>query len=249
MNASANNQQDRRAFIAGLVFFVLALLALAWGGWQLKQYVEQQKTTPIAQVRLFGDFRHIEPTRLQQRLHDQYVGNIFRVDVAEVQQFLLQQPWVYQVAVRKQWPDTLVVVVTEQQPVAIWNDQQLINQHGELFTAPLDQLIAVLPELTGPTGSEQDALSMFRYIEQLLSLHQLSAERLELTERFAWQIQLSNDIRLKLGRQHTVPRVQRFLELYPVLREHSDAAIAEVDLRYDTGVAVRYSTTEQKREA
>ncbi|MEN3157615.1 cell division protein FtsQ/DivIB [Alkalimonas sp. NCh-2] len=249
MSSSANNQQDRRAFFAGLAFFVLALLALGWGGWQLQRYIEQQQTTPIAQVRLFGDFRHIEPTRLQQLLHDHYVGNIFRVDVEQVQQFLLQQPWVYQAAVRKQWPDTLVVVVTEQQPVAIWNDQQLINQHGELFQAPLDQLVAVLPELTGPTGSEQDALTMFRYIEQLLNLHQLSAGRLELSERFAWQIELNNDIRLKLGRQHTVPRVQRFLELYPVLREHSDADIAEVDLRYDTGVAVRYSTTEQKREA
>ena len=249
MTQRSSPTQNHRTWLAGLVFFVLSLLALAWGGWQLKLYVERQQTTPIAQVRLFGDFQHIEPNRLQQRLHQQYVGNIFRVDVAEVQQFLLQQPWVYQVAVRKQWPDTLVVVVTEQQPVAIWNDNQLLNRQGELFSAPLDQLMAELPELTGPTGSEQDALAMFRHIEQLLNLHQLSAGRLELSERFAWQIELSNDIRLRLGRQQTVPRVQRFLELYPVLQQHSDATIAEVDLRYDTGVAVRFSPLEQKSKA
>lgn len=248
----------KRAFYAGLAFFICALVLLSWGGWALKQYVGDQQTAPIEQVRLFGDFRHIEPTRLQRLLQQQYVGNIFRVDVDQVQQFLLQQPWVYQAAVRKQWPDTLVVVVTEQHPVAIWNEQQLINQKGELFSAPLDQLIADLPVLTGPAGSEQDALTMFRYVEQLLSLHQLSAERLELSERFAWQVQLDNDIRLQLGRQHTVPRVQRFLDLYPVLQQHSEQAIAEVDLRYDTGVAVRYipvalssgySHLEQKREA
>lgn len=240
---------SRQAFYAGVVFFVGALVLLAWGGWALKLYVGNQQTAPIQHVRLFGDFQHIEPQQLQQRLRQQYVGNIFRVDVDQVQQFLLQQPWVYQAAVRKQWPDTLVVVVTEQQPVAIWNEQQLINQKGELFTAPLEQLIVDVPVLTGPAGSEQDALTMFRYIEQLLGLHELRAERLELSERFAWQIQLDNDIRLRLGRQHTVPRVQRFLDLYPVLQQHSSDAIAEVDLRYDTGVAVLYRQFEQKREA
>lgn len=239
----------RPAFIAGVVFFVLALAALLWGGLKIADWVQGQQSAPVKQVRLYGDFVHIDAGQLHQALQQQYVGNFFRVDVDQVQQFLLQQPWVYQVAVRKQWPDALVVVVTEQKPEAVWNQQQLLNMQGELFDAPLQQLTLELPMLFGPNGSEQDALNMFRHMQGLLALHQFHASQLWLTERFSWQLQLNNGVALKLGREDTLKRLQRFIELYPTIKAHKQEAVAEVDLRYDTGIAVRYASTEQKRKA
>jgi len=139
-------------------------------------------------------------------------------------------------------------VVTEQRPVAIWNQQQLLNTQGEVFQAPIEQLKTSLPMLTGPEGSQQDALDMFRHMQGLLALHKFNAVALGLTERFSWQVSLSNGVALKLGREDTLKRLQRFIELYPVISKHKTDAVAEVDLRYDTGIAVRYST-EQKRKA
>ncbi|MBV2130564.1 cell division protein FtsQ/DivIB [Arsukibacterium indicum] len=239
----------RPGFIGGLLFFVLALALLSWGGFQVYGWLQSQQGAPIKQVRLYGDFQHIQQQRLQQQLQQQYVGNFFRVDVDQVQQFLQQQPWVYQAAVRKQWPDTLVVVVTEQQPVAVWNQQQLLNNKGELFIAPLSELIPALPKLHGPEGTEQDALTMFHHMQTLLQLHQFSAEQLWLTERFSWRLQLQGGLALQLGRQDTMKRLQRFIELYPTMQQHREQELAEVDLRYDTGVAVRYANTEPKRKA
>ncbi|KKO45050.1 cell division protein [Arsukibacterium ikkense] len=239
----------RPGFVGGLVFFLLALALLVWGGLKIHSWVQSQQGAPINQVRLYGDFNHIKATQLQQRLQQEYVGNFFRVDVDQVQQFLQQQPWIYQVAVRKQWPDTLVVVVTEQQPVAVWNQQHLLNNKGELFSAPLSELIPELPRLHGPEGGEQDALTMFRHMQSLLQLHQFSAEQMWLTERFSWRLQLQDGLVLQLGRQDTMKRLQRFIELYPTMQQHRAQALAEVDLRYDTGIAVRYASTEPKRKA
>ncbi|MBZ9611360.1 cell division protein FtsQ/DivIB [Rheinheimera maricola] len=244
----ATQFKQRPAFYAGVVFFIAALLMLIWAGVKVSDWVHSQQSAPVRQVRLYGDFQHINASALQQTLQQQYVGNFFSVNVDQVQQFLLQQPWVYQVAVRKQWPDALVVVVTEQQPVAIWNQQQLLNTQGEIFHAPLQQLKTELPMLTGPEGSQQDALTMFRHMQGLLALHKFNAVTLGLTERFSWQLSLSNGIALKLGRENTLKRLQRFIELYPVISKHKAEAVAEVDLRYDTGIAVRYSA-EQKRKA
>ena len=237
------------AFYAGVVFFVIAIATLVWAAMMVNHWVQGQQNAPIRKVRLYGDFDHINASELHQVLQQQFVGNFFRVNVDQVQQFLLQQPWVYQVAVRKQWPDALVVVVTEQQPVARWNQQQLLNKRGELFEAPLQQLKTDLPLLTGPDGSQQDALNMFRHMQGMLALHQFDALSLALTERFSWQLSLSNGVSLKLGRDDTLKRLQRFIELYPVITKHKTDAVAEVDLRYDTGIAVRYSSTEQKRKA
>lgn len=240
--------KQRPAFYAGVLFFLCAVAALSWGVVTVSQWLHSQQSAPVQQIRLYGDFHHIDAEALHQVLAQQYVGNFFSVNVDQVQAFLLQQPWVYQVAVRKQWPDALVVVVTEQQPVAIWNQLQLLNGRAEVFDAPLQQLKTELPMLTGPQGSQQDALTMFRHMQGLLALHKFNAVSLGLTERFSWQLSLSNGVKLKLGREDTLKRLQRFIELYPVITKHKADAVAEVDLRYDTGIAVRYSS-EQKRKA
>ncbi|WNO60327.1 cell division protein FtsQ/DivIB [Rheinheimera sp. MMS21-TC3] len=237
------------AFYAGLVFFVCSVIGVIWLGVAAHSWLQGQQAAPVQQVKLYGNFKQIEASSLHQLLQHQYVGNFFWVDVAEVQEFILQQPWVYQVAVRKQWPDALVVVVTEQQPVARWNQQQLINKQGDLFTAPIQELTAELPLLTGPEGSQQDALAMFEHIKGLLALYQYTPASLTLTERFSWQLTLSDGIALKLGREDILKRVQRFVELHPVISKYKTEPVSEVDLRYDTGIAVRYSNNQTKRKA
>ena len=229
------------AFVGGVLFFLLSLCLVIWFASRVVVWVQDQQNAPIRQVKLYGDFGHIQPTKLHRTLQQEFVGNYFKVNVDQVQQFLQQQPWVYQVAVRKQWPDTLVVVVTEHSPVAIWNLEYLLNQRGEVFKAPIAQLNAKLPQLAGPQGSEQDALTMFSRVQSLLTLHQFEAASLSVSDRFAWQLKLSNGIELKLGREDTLKRVQRFIDLYPSISKHKPEAIEQVDLRYDTGLAVRFA--------
>lgn len=229
------------AFVGGVLFFLLSLCLVIWFVSRVVVWVQDQQNAPIRQVKLYGDFGHIQPTKLHRTLQQEFVGNYFKVNVDQVQQFLQQQPWVYQVAVRKQWPDTLVVVVTEHSPVAIWNLEYLLNQRGEVFKAPIAQLNAKLPQLAGPQGSEQDALTMFTRVQSLLTLHQFEASSLSVSDRFAWQLKLSNGIELKLGREDTLKRVQRFIDLYPSISKHKPEAIEQVDLRYDTGLAVRFA--------
>ena len=239
--------RSRTEFVLGLVFFVCSILFLLYLIAEVRNWVRDQQSALISQVRLYGKFQQLDVNNLQQRLHQEYVGNFFRVDVDQVQQFLQQQPWVYQSAVRKLWPDTLVVVVTEQQPVAIWNGEQLLNEKGQVFAAPIQQLNQPLPWLYGPDGTEQDALNMFGRMQQLMTLHQFDVQKVYLTERFAWRLELADGLSLQLGREDTLKRLQRFIELYPTMQQHQ-AGMAEVDLRYDTGIAVRYAVTDTKRK-
>jgi len=209
---------------------------------------QDQASAPIRQVRLYGDFAHIQAPQLNEKLQQKYLGNFFNLNVDQVQSFLQQQPWVAQAAVRKQWPDTLVVVVTEHKPVAIWNDHYLLNQQGQVFIAPVAELKEPLPKLQGPDGLSQDALVMFNNLNQMLKVHQHQAKGLSVTARQAWQVQLEEGVVLTLGREDTVKRVQRFIDLYPDISQHKPLPIAEVDLRYDTGMAVRWVDAQETRK-
>ena len=94
-----------------------------------------------------------------------------------------------------------------------------------------------LPVLFGPNGAEKTALSGYKAMQMILSTGTLAVDNLVLSERFAWQVQLNNGIKLNLGRQEFINRLQRFINLYPLLQQ-DERVINYVDLRYDTGVAV-----------
>lgn len=229
------------AFVAGVLFFAGSVAIVVWFITAVAAWVQDQQNAPIKRVEVYGEFSHIKADEIHRQLNQQLVGNFFNVEVDSLQAFLQQQPWVYQVAVRKQWPGKLVVVVTEHRPVAIWNSNFLLNKRGEVFKAPLAELEQPLPHLNGPAGSEEDALAMYSKVQSLLALHQMAAQSLTVNERFAWEVQLNNGIALKLGREDTLKRVQRFIDLYPVISKQKPEAIEQVDLRYDTGLAVRYA--------
>ena len=79
-------------------------------------------------------------------------------------------------------------------------------------------------------------------MQGLLDVAELSITELSLSERYAWGLKLSNGIRLQLGRTEFMDRLQRFIDVYPLLQK-SKKAVEYVDLRYDTGLAVGWKST------
>ena len=157
-------------------------------------------------------------------------------------------PWVYRASVRKRWPSGLEIFVVEQQPAAIWNGDMLLNQYGDAFNAqlsPADLTEKItLPNLYGPGGSEQTALQGYRNMQSLLETSNLYIVEMFLSERFAWNVQLNNGIKLNLGRTEFIGRLQRFVDLLPLISQQ-EKQVDYVELRYDTGLAVGWKTLDK----
>ena len=79
-------------------------------------------------------------------------------------------------------------------------------------------------------------------MQGLLDFSQLVIQELSLSERYAWDIKLRSGISLRLGRTEFMDRLQRFIDVYPVLLKQ-DKTIDYVDLRYDTGFAVGWKAS------
>ena len=125
--------------------------------------------------------------------------------------------------------------------MARWNDDMLLNPYGDTFES--EGITLSLPQLFGPGGSEKTALEGYNAMKSLLATSSMSIAELSLSERFAWQLQLTSGIKLNLGRKEFIDRLQRFIDVFPLLSKQ-DKPVKYVDLRYDTGLAVGWQSDE-----
>ncbi len=169
-------------------------------------------------------------------------GTFMTVDVNAIQNQISMMPWIRQVTVRKQWPDELKIHIVEYQPFARWNDQNMVDVEGRVFNLPASESGKgdyVL--LYGPQGSQKEVLKELANFQRTLATNKLKLKSLSMTARHAWQIILDNDTRIELGKKDVLERLNRFLELYPLLQQTTDKRVDYVDLRYTSGAAVGWA--------
>ncbi|KGK01166.1 cell division protein FtsQ/DivIB [Thalassotalea sp. ND16A] len=227
-------------FWSGFGFFILVVLLLITASWKLASKMMADEASPVSALVIKGNIVFTSNEEIVNTLKQGELDNFFQLDVDQVQGDLEKLPWVYSASVRKQWPNEVRVYVNDQVPVAQWNEDFFINEHGVIFQADKTRLISKLPKLFGPEGSEVLALQNYRNLNNLLTFIQVSIDELVLTERHAWQLTLADGVLLELGREDRVTRVQRFMDAYAQIKVYAkkDMQVDYVDLRYDTGMAV-----------
>ena len=190
--------------------------------------------------------RHINLATVRSTALPQIRGNFFSVNLESVRQAFEALPWMHKAAVRREWPDQIIVTLEEHQPLATWGDEgRLVSIKGDVFTANLDEAEedGELPVLSGPTGSEKEVVSRFAEVNQWLIPLQLEAEAVTLTDRYAWHIRLDNGITVDLGTEQDKStlrnRMTRLIAIYPQLVAHLKQSIESVDMRYPNGVALK----------
>lgn len=245
MQASLPAPAKRPQWWAGFGFFVLVLVLLALGVSSINAWLADEQRLPVRQIKVAGDFHYLDPADVEMAVRRNQPGSFFELDVQQALADIEALPWVYRATIRKEWPNDLHVYVVEQSVVARWNEEMLLNPQGGTFAAVLPQGLSEVPHLFGPEGSENAALQGYKAMQALLQQRQLKITELVLSERFAWHIRLDNGLQLKLGRSEFIDRLQRFVDLYPLLQS-GERQPAYVDLRYDTGLAVGW---QQQQEA
>lgn len=228
--------------LADLLFLIgAAALLTASAVWAVRV-----PSLPIRQVIFAEELPHTRRHEIEQVLPATLKGNFFSVNLEAVRGALEKLPWVRNATVRRVWPARLEIGIEEHRAMARWGEghNELVNSYGEVFTAAAsDEELAVMPQLAGPNGTAPEVLR--RYAELVEALRPLGDKPVALTlsSRLAWQVRLSQGLRLDLGReQPKAPigtRVQRFVEVYPEAVAQRNVTPAVVDLRYPNGFAMR----------
>ncbi|MET0066317.1 MAG: cell division protein FtsQ/DivIB [Candidatus Thiodiazotropha sp.] len=222
---------------ATLLVSLFALLLFA------RMQLQDPEVLSVRRVLVDGEIQYLQRASLEQVVAQAVNGNFFTLDLPRMRKRIERLPWVASASVRRVWPDTLKVRVTERVPLAYWGRDALVSREGVVFRPQ------VLPRLTGLAtleGEAQHARAItqdYQRMDTLLQTVGLRLSRLKVDPRQAWRIETDNGLKIQLGRRDVMPRLTRFVQLYPSLKgQEIERRPDRVDLRYSNGFAVYWQT-------
>jgi cell division protein FtsQ len=230
---------------ANALYALVALVLIAAGLW----WVAQRPYFTLKTIRIEGaeqaQLRHINPLIVRGAVLSRVKGNFFTANLDNVRQVFESVPWVRKAAVRREWPNQLIVSLEEHMPLGTWGDDgRLISVKGDVFTANLAEAEedADLLAFDGPPGSEKEVVARLNDLNAWFAPLKLSAAKLDLSSRYAWTLTLNNGVTIELGREKSSTtlkdRVDRLIGVYPQLVDRLQNRIENIDMRYPNGLAL-----------
>jgi cell division protein FtsQ len=196
---------------------------------------------PVQRVLVEGEFQRVSPPQVESAVARVARGGLTSVDLDAVQAEVRKIPWVDGVVVQRRWPDAIRVSITEQVAAARWNDTDLLNTRGHLFLRNARFVPPELPQLEGPEGSEGAVAQVYLDAQGPLLEAGLRLTGVRLDERGAWELAISDGLRVRLGRQAVNERLERFIALASPMVAKRLAEISYVDMRYTNGFSVGWN--------
>ncbi|MEQ8955335.1 MAG: cell division protein FtsQ/DivIB [Gammaproteobacteria bacterium] len=193
---------------------------------------------PITQVELSGIGQYVPEARANGLLQPLLGSGFFDFDVKLAKATLEEEPWVYAAAIKRSWPDTLSVAITEQVAIARWGEHGLINQYGNIFTPGANAALSTLPVLSGPDGAYGQMMEQYQRFSQILFPAGVRLTGLRLSARGSWELSINDETEIILGRLAPEEKLMRFVNFYNTQIVSSEMILESVDLRYENGIAV-----------
>jgi cell division protein FtsQ len=184
-------------------------------------------------------------------------GNFFSFNLERGRAAFEAVPWVRQAVVRRVWPNRLAVTLEEHRVAALWQgpddkdsgNERLVNTRGEVFEANLgDVEDEDLITLAGPEGSAAQMLALQQRLAEVLAPLGARIERVKLSSRGSWHVELDSGADLELGRgneDELIGRTARFVRTYAQATQRfadgggTPRTLLAADLRHPDGYALR----------
>ncbi len=245
--------QSRRMSKLGrsALLLIATLLSFATIGLLVVDQLYRPEAFVIDQLIIKGKFRHLQPSQVEQTVKQAPLGNFFSVDLEDIKDNVESLAWVQNADVRREWPNTLLINVSEHRPVLPFKISQSNNENywltslGNVIDLPAKFEIANTIKLSGKPRDSKLILNQTYKWKKLIDLYGLRLTNVELSASHAWQLRLSyldHEFDLLLGRIEIEQRLSRFLLLFDSQFKGSDQQITRVDARYPNGLAIKSET-------
>jgi cell division protein FtsQ len=229
----------RPADVLKVLFVAVLVAAGAWGALSTPKVVKKISSQRVERVLIEGDVNYVSEQEVLAAVNSFISESLLLVDMEEIKKELEHRPWIRNVSIRREWPDTLVLKVTEEKAIARWGEKRLLNQDGEIFLP--DNIIGLeqLAILTGPDDSARKIMEQYQLFNQLLYQRGLKIAELSLSDRGAWRLIFSNGVRVNIGKSDVMAKMRRLVGFLDPFFMERIVSVESIDLRYTSGIAVK----------
>ncbi len=227
---------------------------VSFGGWAAATELPAAPFLAIDDVEVVGNemLSAGEVLALMPGLHG---AGVLSVDLEDHRRRLSASPWIAVAALRRRLPSTVEVFVTERRPVAAarFGDRLfLLDASGAVLDAYGPRFARFdfpIVDGLGGEGGGASAVDPRRLSLAVRLLGDLAARpdvleavsQVDVADPHDAVVLLDGDVvLLRLGAERFLPRLLRYAELAPLLREEG-RDVDEVDLRFEPRVVVRYA--------
>jgi cell division protein FtsQ len=225
-------------WIKKLVLGWVVLLAI-WGSYKALGPLAELFQRPIKSVTVEGEFHFITQERATQLITQEINDDFLQIDLSKIKAVLLDDPWVEDVTLTRRWPDTLVVKIAEQKPIARWGEG-FLNQRGEIVRVKEMKGFKELPWLQGDEIYAAEILLQYQDLSLLLRARGLEIIALKCDSKKSWRLTVKNNVEIAIGRDQVMEKMRRFVTVYETQLQQVWQDVKSIDVRYLNGVAVSW---------
>lgn len=245
------------------VLAVLVITALLLTAGMLWRHLDQ----PVRSVRVEGALTLAEQQAIRAVVSQGLDGGLLSLSLDDLAARIRSLSWPRTVMVRRVWPAGLVIRVEKESVVANWGPGGYLTSAGKIVQLADGQ--QDLPVLAAAVSSPRQAMEMYQMLQVRVQPLGLDIRKLEEDGLGEWLLTLNDEMTVALGNEDLTRRMQRFLLVYRQLQsmpgipqpasvpadgrpgahvapsvEHAHPvahAVAHMDTRYGSGVAVRWA--------
>jgi cell division protein FtsQ len=215
-----------------IVMFLIVVSVSSW--------IKKPENLMIKSVEVRGDLKFLDREALGPIITPFVQTNLYLLDKKNLEEEIEFNPWVYSASLTSMWPNKLVVKIHEQNPIAFWGKEGMVNEFGEVIDVDLPLQKNKLPMLYSPFDKGREMVESYVKIRQWMK--NFPVDIIEFTEdrRGSWLLKLANGMKVKVGRQEHERRLRRFIVGYSNQLVGQVKKIDTVDLRYTNGFSVKW---------
>ena len=229
--------------------FALMMISFGWGLYRVVVFAGTTERLEIRKVSVSG-LDHVSENEVLARAGYAPGSNILRVSLDETRRAVEAILWVRHATVQRVWPDELVIVVVEREPIA------LARIDGEIYQVDVDGVILSTDARTDTSFPVLDGLRPgdFEGNKRKLEAYNAAIEAIgqsELSEVHVSNIgeisvvPINNPVLIDLGSTDHRVRWEKYVQLRARIREDYPTAF-HIDLRFQDQVIIR---TEENKPA
>ena len=201
----------------------------------------QKLDKPIDRVVVNGDFYHLKEKEVINLIDQNVKDGFLSLNLSGLNKYLESEPWIRNATIRRSWPSTIIVDITEEKPIARWGEKQVLNNVGDYLEITDKQSIKNLPTFTTEFGKSKEMIKSYQLMSEILGPTGLKVHEIQRDVVGSWLITTSSGIQINLGRDQLVQKLRRFQVVWSAQLTSQVEKIKTIDMRYPNGLSVAWN--------